>query len=114
MFSRLLPVKKALEVTKELGGENYVFWGGREGYETLLNTNLKREQGHLAAQDGFSVLGDPHHMAFQVVHGMRAFSVTHARIVLPFRLFRLFSVGPFHVLKTAYLKGRGFDPIYRQ
>lgn len=42
-------VKKALEVTKELGGENYVFWGGREGYETLLNTNLKREQAHLAA-----------------------------------------------------------------
>lgn len=42
-------VKKALDVTKELGGENYVFWGGREGYETLLNTNLKREQDHLAA-----------------------------------------------------------------
>jgi xylose isomerase len=42
-------VKKALEATKELGGENYVFWGGREGYETLLNTNLKREQNHLAA-----------------------------------------------------------------
>ncbi|MFM8335032.1 MAG: xylose isomerase, partial [Opitutaceae bacterium] len=42
-------VKKALEVTKRLGGENYVFWGGREGYETLLNTNLKREQEHLAA-----------------------------------------------------------------
>jgi xylose isomerase len=41
-------VKKAIEVTKELGGENYVFWGGREGYETLLNTNLKREQDHLA------------------------------------------------------------------
>jgi xylose isomerase len=41
-------VKKALEVTQELGGENYVFWGGREGYETLLNTNLKREQEHLA------------------------------------------------------------------
>jgi xylose isomerase len=42
-------VKKALEATKELGGENYVFWGGREGYDTLLNTNLKREQDHLAA-----------------------------------------------------------------
>lgn len=41
-------VKKALEITLELGGENYVFWGGREGYETLLNTDLKREQGHLA------------------------------------------------------------------
>lgn len=42
-------VKKALEITKELGGENYVFWGGREGYESLLNTDLKREQDHLAA-----------------------------------------------------------------
>jgi xylose isomerase len=42
-------VKKALEATLELGGENYVFWGGREGYETLLNTDLKREQDHLAA-----------------------------------------------------------------
>jgi xylose isomerase len=41
-------VKKAMEVTQELGGENYVFWGGREGYETLLNTDLKREQEHLA------------------------------------------------------------------
>src|SRR6266481_4000223 len=41
-------VKKALEVTHELGGEGYVFWGGREGYSTLLNTDLKREQEHLA------------------------------------------------------------------
>ena len=41
-------VKKALEVTHELGGAGYVFWGGREGYSTLLNTDLKREQQHLA------------------------------------------------------------------
>ena len=41
-------VKKALELTKELGGENYVFWGGREGYMTLWNTDLKRELDHLA------------------------------------------------------------------
>ena len=41
-------VKKALEVTKELGGQGYVFWGGREGYSTLLNTNMKRELDHLA------------------------------------------------------------------
>ncbi|MCX7663944.1 MAG: xylose isomerase [Gemmataceae bacterium] len=40
-------VKKALEITQELGGENYVFWGGREGYMTLLNTHLKRELDHL-------------------------------------------------------------------
>jgi len=38
-----------LEVTKKLGGENFVFWGGREGYMTLLNTNVKRELDHLAA-----------------------------------------------------------------
>jgi xylose isomerase len=42
-------VKKALEVTHELGGEGYVFWGGREGYSTLLNTDLKREVDHLGA-----------------------------------------------------------------
>lgn len=41
-------VKNALDATIRLGGENYVFWGGREGYMTLLNTNMKREQEHLA------------------------------------------------------------------
>jgi xylose isomerase len=41
-------VKKALEVTHELGGAGYTFWGGREGYMTLLNTDMKREQEHLA------------------------------------------------------------------
>jgi xylose isomerase len=41
-------VKKAMEVTHELGGENYVFWGGREGYVNLYNTDLKRELDHLA------------------------------------------------------------------
>jgi xylose isomerase len=41
-------VKKALEVTKELGGSGYTFWGGREGYQNLWNTNMKRELEHLA------------------------------------------------------------------
>ena len=41
-------VKAALDATIELGGENYVFWGGREGYMTLLNTNMKKEKEHLA------------------------------------------------------------------
>lgn len=41
-------VKKALEATHDLNGEGYVFWGGREGYSTLLNTDLKREMDHLA------------------------------------------------------------------
>lgn len=41
-------VKKAMEVTKKLGGENYVFWGGREGYETLLNTDMGLELDNLA------------------------------------------------------------------
>ena len=40
-------VKKAMEVTVELGGENYVFWGGREGYQNLYNTDLKREFDNL-------------------------------------------------------------------
>ncbi len=40
-------VKKALEVTQELGGVNYVFWGGREGYQNLWNTDMKRELDHL-------------------------------------------------------------------
>lgn len=40
-------VKNALDATIALNGENYVFWGGREGYMTLLNTNLKRELDHL-------------------------------------------------------------------
>ncbi|MGB0418182.1 MAG: xylose isomerase [Opitutales bacterium] len=42
-------VKKALECTKELDGLGYTFWGGREGYATLLNTDMQRELDHLAA-----------------------------------------------------------------
>jgi xylose isomerase len=41
-------VKNALDATIALGGENYVFWGGREGYNSLLNTNMKRELEHMA------------------------------------------------------------------
>ncbi len=41
-------VKRALDTTIALGGTNYVFWGGREGYNTLLNTNMKREKDHMA------------------------------------------------------------------
>lgn len=41
-------VKAAIDATIALGGENYVFWGGREGYMSLLNTNMKRERAHLA------------------------------------------------------------------
>ncbi len=41
-------VKKAMEVTHGLGGLGYTFWGGREGYQTLLNTDMKRELDHLA------------------------------------------------------------------
>ena len=41
-------VKNALDITIKLGGENYVFWGGREGYMSLLNTNMKRELDHMA------------------------------------------------------------------
>ena len=41
-------VKEALDATKELGGSGYVFWGGREGYETLLNTDMKLELDNMA------------------------------------------------------------------
>ena len=41
-------IKNAIDATYELNGENYVFWGGREGYETLLNTDIKKEQEHMA------------------------------------------------------------------
>jgi xylose isomerase len=48
-------VKKAMEVTKELGGKNYLFWGGREGYMNLFNTDLRREFDHLAKFLGMAV-----------------------------------------------------------
>jgi xylose isomerase len=41
-------IKNAIDATIELGGQNYVFWGGREGYYSLLNTDMKREKEHLA------------------------------------------------------------------
>ncbi len=41
-------VKKALEVTNYLGGQNYVFWGGREGYHSIYNTDMRRELDHMA------------------------------------------------------------------
>ena len=43
--SAAVQVKNAIDATIALGGENYVFWGGREGYMSLLNTNMKREAG---------------------------------------------------------------------
>jgi xylose isomerase len=42
-------IKQAMEATLELGGENYVFWGGREGYDTLLNTDMKKEARQMAS-----------------------------------------------------------------
>lgn len=44
----MLQIKNAIDATIALGGENYVFWGGREGYMSLLNTDMKREKSHLA------------------------------------------------------------------
>lgn len=44
----MLQIKNAMDATIALGGQNYVFWGGREGYQTLLNTDMKREKEHLA------------------------------------------------------------------
>jgi xylose isomerase len=44
----VVQIKNAIDATIELGGQNYVFWGGREGYYSLLNTDMKREKEHLA------------------------------------------------------------------
>lgn len=44
----MLQIKNAIDATIALGGQNYVFWGGREGYMSLLNTDMKREKEHLA------------------------------------------------------------------
>lgn len=44
-----LQSEKGLDIAKELGAENYVFWGGREGYETLLNTDMKLELENLSS-----------------------------------------------------------------
>ncbi len=44
----MLQIKNAIDATIALGGENYVFWGGREGYMSLLNTDMKREKCHMA------------------------------------------------------------------
>ena len=48
-------VKKALDITIKLGGKGYVFWGGREGYETLLNTDMKFELDNIANLMGMAV-----------------------------------------------------------
>lgn len=48
MANAAAQVKNAIDATQELGGVNYVFWGGREGYESLLNTNIKKEQEQMA------------------------------------------------------------------
>ena len=44
----MLQIKNSIDATIALGGECYVFWGGREGYQTLLNTDMKREKAHMA------------------------------------------------------------------
>jgi xylose isomerase len=48
MANAAAQVKNAIDATQELGGENYVFWGGREGYESLLNTDIRREKEQMA------------------------------------------------------------------
>ncbi len=50
----ILQIKNAIDATIELGGENYVFWGGREGYMSLLNTDMKREKEHMATMLGMA------------------------------------------------------------
>ena len=48
LLMRRRKLKKAIEITVELGGQGYVFWGGREGYDTILNTDMAKEQDNMA------------------------------------------------------------------
>ena len=50
----MVQIKNAMDATMELGGECYVFWGGREGYMSLLNTDMKREKAHMATMLGMA------------------------------------------------------------
>ena len=50
----IVQIKNAIDATIELGGTSYVFWGGREGYMSLLNTDLKREKEHMATMLGMA------------------------------------------------------------
>ena len=50
----IVQIKNAIDATIELGGTNYVFWGGREGYMSLLNTDQKREKDHMAMMLGMA------------------------------------------------------------
>ncbi len=50
----IVQIKNAIDATIELGGTNYVFWGGREGYMSLLNTDMKREKEHMATMLGMA------------------------------------------------------------
>uniref|UniRef100_A0A7S3QJ66 Xylose isomerase n=1 Tax=Chaetoceros debilis TaxID=122233 RepID=A0A7S3QJ66_9STRA len=58
-------VKKVMDINFKLGGENIVFWGGREGYQTILNTDMKREIDHMAAVFKMAI-------AYKEKHGMTA------------------------------------------
>lgn len=60
-------IKNAIDACIALGGENYVFWGGREGYMSLLNTNMKREKDHLAMMLTMAVI-----MAVRTVSRVRS------------------------------------------
>lgn len=53
MDAKCLTIDISQQVTHYLGGENYVFWGGREGYQSLLNTNMERELDHLVIFTSF-------------------------------------------------------------
>ncbi len=65
-------IKNAIDATIELGGSNYVFWGGREGYMSLLNTDQKREKEHLAQMLTIALAGHTfeHELAVAVDNGM--------------------------------------------
>lgn len=88
MLSPLLNVHAnlhILQVTHYLGGENYVFWGGREGYQTLLNTDMGRELDHLVC---FIFID------FRTISRIMLFLFNHTDMSRCFHIFYLYSLSP--------------------
>ena len=77
---------------------------------TRLSHQFSQTNPYFTAQHRLPVFCDPHQVVFQIVHSVRCFSVAHCCIVQPPSSLSTHSVG----VKTACLKGRGFNPIYRQ
>ena len=82
---------------------------------TSLADQFAKTQCNLAVQDWFTLLGNPNQVVLEIIDRVRSFSIIHALIVLRSAYSFKSSIRKMiEVLKTACLKGRGFNPIYRQ